>query len=100
MVSLFLNKLAENLGGTITLTSTEGFGTKVCFTIILKINKISKFDEFAFNRSNYLEIKVIDTGVGISKEDIPHLFKMFWMVDKQRVSLNFKGTGLGLSISK
>ena len=68
--------------------------------ITLRINKISKFDEFSFNRSNFLKIKVIDTGIGIAKEDIPHLFKMFCMVDKHRASLNFKGTGLGLSISK
>ena len=43
-----------------------------------------------------VRICVRDTGVGISKEDLPHVFDRFYKVDK---SHHGKGTGLGLAIA-
>ncbi len=42
-------------------------------------------------------IKVIDEGIGIKSEDIPHLFKKFKQADGSRTK-NYQGTGLGLAI--
>ena len=46
----------------------------------------------------YLEIKVVDTGVGIQKEKMDSLFKSFGYIDDGK-NLNEKGIGLGLNIS-
>lgn len=45
-----------------------------------------------------LELKVIDTGIGIEAEELPRLFQRFYCVDKSRAD-RAKSTGLGLAIA-
>ena len=49
---------------------------------------------------DFLKFEVEDTGIGIKREDLPKLFKMFGMIERHRLQYNKSGTGIGLSISK
>jgi signal transduction histidine kinase len=58
------------------------------------INLTVKKDTSAIN------IAVKDGGVGIKKEDLPHIFDRFYRADRSRSKQRVGGYGLGLSIAK
>ena len=53
----------------------------------------------AGRENDWLCIRVRDTGIGISPEDVKHIFKRFYRVKNEKTR-HIKGTGLGLSIVK
>jgi signal transduction histidine kinase len=53
----------------------------------------------AWQQSNQIWVAVVDTGRGISQEDLPHVFERFWRADRSRTRTS-GGTGIGLAISR
>ncbi|HEX5315238.1 MAG TPA: PAS domain-containing sensor histidine kinase, partial [Candidatus Kapabacteria bacterium] len=51
------------------------------------------------NSPGFAEIKVLDTGIGISEDFLPRLFEEFYQ-ESSGLARSFEGTGLGLRIAK
>ncbi|MBN1116514.1 MAG: response regulator [Bacteroidales bacterium] len=49
--------------------------------------------------SKYLELKITDSGTGISSEELPHIFDKFYQA-KNSANNRQVGTGIGLSLTK
>lgn len=82
-----LRQILINLAGNASKFTEKG-------SIRIRVEDLAKVSE-----KEGLRFCVIDTGVGIKKEDIGKLFRAFQQVDMQ-MNRAKGGTGLGLSISK
>lgn len=51
------------------------------------------------SKKESVEVSVRDTGIGISSDDLPHIFERFYRTDKSRTRAT-GGTGIGLTIAK
>ncbi len=51
-------------------------------------------------QGNEIQLSVVDTGVGIPTEHLPHLFTRFYRVDKSRSRQAGGGSGIGLTIAR
>lgn len=51
-------------------------------------------------KSESLQVKIKDNGIGIPSEALPHLFDRFYRVDPSRTHRNRGGSGLGLAIAQ
>ncbi|MEZ9316414.1 response regulator [Vibrio lentus] len=85
--SLRLNQILLNIVGNAIKFTEKGE-----ITLLISCDNLNK------NKTK-LSFEIIDTGIGISGEDIDKLFKPFSQVDES-TSRMYGGTGLGLIISK
>ncbi|MFC1668081.1 PAS domain S-box protein [Chlamydiota bacterium] len=65
----------------------------------LKFTKNGTLSINVSESNNSVFFKIIDTGIGISSHNLPHIFDKFQQFDRSYLS-GEKGTGLGLSIVK
>jgi histidine kinase len=54
---------------------------------------------FAQPEDNFVVVGVVDSGVGIAQEHLPHIFERFYRVDKSRARQS-GGAGIGLTIAR
>jgi two-component system phosphate regulon sensor histidine kinase PhoR len=105
-----LRTQAERAGVTVYCTLPEGLGEvladeeRVRQVVSNLLHNAIKFtpsggevEISAENVADEVVISVRDTGVGISREDLPRVFERFYKADRARSS---GGTGLGLAIAK
>ena len=83
-----LRQILINLAGNATKFTEKG-------SIRIRVEDLKKYQP----EKEGLRFSIIDTGIGIKKEDINKLFHAFQQVDMQTNRLK-EGTGLGLSISR
>ncbi|EJV75339.1 HAMP domain-containing sensor histidine kinase [Bacillus cereus] len=78
---------------------------KACKNIIHNAIMYSPYNEKVYikltkdSKQNNIQIRVINTGVKIKEEEIQHIFKPFYRIEKSR-NRNTGGSGLGLYIVK
>lgn len=82
-----LGQILINLVGNAVKFTDEG-------EVLVRVNLNKSTDE-----KIRLSFSVRDTGIGISSEQLPHLFTSFRQAERS-ISRKFGGTGLGLAISK
>ena len=52
-----------------------------------------------YTEKDLVWVAVSDTGIGISREDLPHVFERFWRADRSRDRTS-GGSGIGLAVSR
>ena len=82
-----LDKILYNLIGNAFQYTPEKGNITVLISVI------------TYNQSKYLQIKISDTGIGISTEEKKQLFTIFSQGERQKLMRN-EGSGLGLAFTK
>lgn len=108
VIEIFADELAKkqitvhnNISSEMHLYADQGMYTQILINVISNAIKYGKqrgniwlnSDE----KESYLWLIVKDDGIGISEEDLSHIFERFYRADSSR---NRDGSGLGLSIVK
>ncbi|NEQ41212.1 MAG: PAS domain S-box protein [Okeania sp. SIO3I5] len=93
--------LINLLNNAVKFTPEEGSITLQVTTVEAETNpeNLSSTEASANNSQTWIRFSVIDTGIGISQENIEKLFQPFVQVDSA-LNRQYSGTGLGLSVVK
>ncbi len=106
LARLFTNLLANAIKYTAVKNISEDHQSALQISIELKqTNKnLGSRKVREYNRQNYCQVTIKDTGKGIIESDLPYIFDRFYRVDPARShqeDLTFgTGAGLGLAIAK
>ncbi len=90
-----------NWEGETNFTSDKKLLRNILINLISNASKFSDEEKpiliNAIHQNDRLVLSVRDQGIGIAKEDIPHIFSSFF---RGKNAVNIQGTGLGLHIVK
>jgi PAS domain S-box-containing protein len=93
-----LGQVVRNLlNNAIKYTPTQGQITCECAVLSESVAETSWPGSHNLAPGRWAAVRVIDTGIGISQQDLPYVFDRFYRVKAQG---GIPGTGLGLSIAK
>lgn len=81
-------------GGKVTIELSQ---ITVSESLVIGQKDVLSFQEEELPVTEYIQIQVIDTGIGISPERLPHIFELFYQGDIS-ISRSYGGLGLGLAI--
>jgi len=94
------NKVPEN---DVTIRADRDRLTQILVNVLDNAVKFTPEDGSIYidagQKNNYAVLTILDTGIGIPKEEVQRLGERFYRVDRSR-SRELGGTGLGLSIVK
>jgi len=99
-ISLDLNLLADPQPVLADEDRTVQVLTNLVANAILYTNEEGRVTISVARVGDELQISVSDTGVGISADNLPHIFDRFYRVDKSRSRRSGGGSGIGLTIAK
>lgn len=85
------------LNNAIKYTSSRGQITCECIALTGQVSETAWPGSASLAPGRWAAMRVIDTGMGISRENLPRVFERFYRVKTQG---DIPGTGLGLSIAK
>ncbi len=90
-----LQNILVNLLSNAMKFTPEG-GSVYC--LVSKSDESAKVDSGTLDRQkDYLSIIIKDTGIGIAKENLPHIFDRFYQADDSNTRQG-EGTGIGLAL--
>ncbi|RRJ64487.1 sensor histidine kinase [Paenibacillus oralis] len=90
----------DALGGTVVMGSKD-YLQQMLFIFIENAFKYTEKGSVTIDavRAGYqIGIRIADTGIGMDRSEVPHIFERFYRADPSRGVI--QGTGLGLSIAK
>jgi signal transduction histidine kinase len=87
-------------GGSVRVAARRVFSSE--FSVLRSENQ-KKYQELKTQNlkldADFIEISVVDTGIGIKSEDLPKLFQEFSQIESG-YTRNHEGTGLGLALTR
>ncbi|WP_199269614.1 two-component regulator propeller domain-containing protein [Formosa sp. L2A11] len=90
-----VEKILTNLISNAIKFTNNGGKISVSINKVLEKKKSSSFFRHSKRLTNYIEIIVEDTGIGLDKDQLKQVFSRFYNVD-----VNKTGTGIGLNFCK